>query len=125
MTSMWLRFGRQLSYSLNRLVRRIKDMKKQFVLWLFVLAIGYVFVELQRILAEAQISSAEWIGFFMLVGVAIWLWKLGEDMDKAEQKTRLKENEQRDQKLIETLKKVLREDGEKQPKDNNKKAGEP
>ncbi len=56
-------------------------MEKRLLEWLFVLAMGYIFVELQRVLTGTRISNGEWIGFGICLGLAIWLWHEGKSMD--------------------------------------------
>ncbi len=124
MTSNWLKWGKRLGYPFSAIARRVKRMKKQFLSWLFVLGMGYIFVELQRLLTGVKLSSPEWVGFIVIAGGTIWLWKQGEHMDKAERKERVKENENREQKLIEAFKEALKDDREQQHKDNIKKSGD-
>lgn len=80
-------------------------MEKRFLEWLFVLAMGYIFVELGRMLAGVQISGTEWVGFFIFAGVACWLWHIGKRMDENEKikqrKERMREDEERTQILAE------------------------
>ncbi len=60
-------------------------MVKQLLLILFAICVGSIFIELGRMLANIrQITSAEWIGFFIFIGVAIWVWTEGKKMDSKE-----------------------------------------
>lgn len=93
-------------------------MKKVLVSWLFALAMGYIFIELQRVLAGVHISNVEWLGFLVFIGVAWWLWKRGEEIDAADRQERKEENEERDQKLIKALKTALKEEGGNEHREN-------
>ena len=79
-------------------------MKKQFQLWLFVLGMGYIFVELQRFTSGATISLKEWIGFIIIIGMVAWLWIIGDKMDKEEKNKQKEETKQLIKDTIKELK---------------------
>ena len=89
---------------LNKRVRRTKKVKKQLLLVVFTIGIGYIFFELQRILAGVSLPVGEIVGFAVIIVGVIILWVLGQRISKEEE-------QDKDKKLTMAIKKAFKEVG--------------
>jgi Na+/phosphate symporter len=106
---------------LNKLSRRIKNMKGKFYFWGFVVIFAALtqllsyyanptnWSALQAIVTKPSVLTYNVLIFFGIVFLLIWLLKLVFKEDKHEKETIKKEQEARDQKLIQAFKQAVKE----------------